>query len=78
MRLVEHLHIAEILREANEDRQRFPAGGRGATVPLSGAKVDPNVGPSGPVSDSLTRDLVDVRTKSTGIYSFSPRPSLRY
>ncbi|KAI9570964.1 S-adenosyl-L-methionine-dependent methyltransferase [Boletus coccyginus] len=34
MRLVEHLHVVEILREAEEDRQRGLANGQEAAVPL--------------------------------------------
>ncbi|KAH0826054.1 hypothetical protein J3R83DRAFT_7341 [Lanmaoa asiatica] len=64
MRLVEHLHVAEILREAEENRQRCLASGQEPTVPLSGTKVDLGLGASGPVSTTLTRDAVDVHVQT--------------
>ncbi|KAG8221633.1 hypothetical protein J3R82DRAFT_1911 [Butyriboletus roseoflavus] len=59
MRLVEHLHVAEIIREAEENRQRC---GQDPSVPLSALKVDLNLGASRPVSTTLTCDAVDIRT----------------
>lgn len=87
MRLVEHLHIAEILREAEENRQRFLAGGQGPADPLSVLKLDLYARPSGPASNPLIRGTVDVRPpkngiewmsdsqshKDAGMSSFSPR-----
>ena len=84
MRLVEHLHVAEILREAEENRQR--GSGPEAAAPLSEANADLNLGDSR--SFSAARAAVDVQTpagmertpgshahKGIGMSSF-PRASL--
>ena len=86
MRLVEHLHVAEILREAEENRQRGLASGPEAAAPLSGANADLNLGDSGSFSTACA--AVDVQTpagmertpgsrahKGIGMSSF-PRASL--
>lgn len=85
MRLVEHLHIAEILREAEENRQHGLANGQEVVVPLSEANADLNLGASGSFSTAI-----DVQTpaagmewmpgsrthKGTGMPSLSPRLAL--
>lgn len=59
MRLVEHLHIAEILREAEENRQRSLSSGQDSEVALlSGARTGPNLGASGPTPSASTHDAV--------------------
>ena len=60
MRLVEHLHVAEILREAEENRQRGLASGPEAAAPLSEANADLNLGDSGSFSTACA--AVDVQT----------------
>jgi len=80
MRLVEHLHVVEILREAEENRQRGLASGQEAPLPSSDVKTDPNLGANGLTSIALTHDAVeaDVQTpgsrahKGTGMSSFAP------
>ncbi|KAF8443678.1 hypothetical protein L210DRAFT_3502471 [Boletus edulis BED1] len=67
MRLVEHLHVAEILREANEDRQNGLASPQEAAVPLSGVRSDSDAGPNGPISTALTRDAIEVRSPMPGV-----------
>ncbi|KAG9311280.1 S-adenosyl-L-methionine-dependent methyltransferase [Chiua virens] len=52
MRLVEHLHIAEILREADENRQHGHVDDQDSRVPSSCAKVEPDPG-EGPPAKTL-------------------------
>lgn len=89
MRLVEHLHIAEIIREAEENRKGCFSSGRDTTVSLSAPGVDLlNLGARGSVSTTLACDAADIRTlagmqwthgsrvrKGTGMSSISrPQP----
>jgi hypothetical protein len=88
MRLVEHLHVVEILREAEENRQRALAKGQEPVVPLSEANANLNLGASG--SFLTARDAIDVQTpaagmewtpgsrihKGSGMSSLSPRLAL--
>lgn len=94
MRLVEHLHVVEILREAEEDRQRGLANGQEAAVPLPSVKADLNLGSNGLVSTALAHDAVELDVqapvagiewmpgsrvhKGTGRSSFVPCPALGY
>ena len=82
MRLVEHLHVAEILREAEENRQRGLASGPEAAAPLSGANADLNLGDSGSFShkgigmSSFPRAslVVLISSRRYAIYLFSRHP----
>lgn len=67
MRLVEHLHVAEILREAEEDRQRGLASGQEAVVPRPGVKKDLDLGASGSIQTVSVRDTVDAQMHAAGM-----------